>query len=25
MIAKFKIIELVRTGKVVMSRGQDLT
>ena len=25
MIAKFKIIELVRTGKVVMSRGQELT
>jgi len=25
MIAKFKIIELVRTGKVVMSRGEDLT
>ena len=25
MIAKFKIIELVRTGKVVMSRGQDMT
>ncbi|MDF7809008.1 acetolactate synthase small subunit [Pontiellaceae bacterium B12219] len=25
MIAKFQIIELVRTGKVVMSRGQELT
>jgi acetolactate synthase small subunit len=25
MIAKFKIIELVRTGKVVMSRGSDIT
>lgn len=25
MIAKFKIIELVRTGKVVMSRGQERT
>ncbi|VGO15927.1 Putative acetolactate synthase small subunit [Pontiella desulfatans] len=25
MIAKFTIIELVRTGKVVMSRGQDVT
>jgi len=25
MIAKFKIIELVRTGKVVMSRGNDIT
>ncbi|WP_372795988.1 acetolactate synthase small subunit [Pontiella sp.] len=25
MIAKFKIIELVRTGKVVMSRGEDMT
>lgn len=25
MIAKFKIIELVRTGKVVMSRGDDIT
>lgn len=25
MIAKFKIIELVRTGKVVMRRGQDMT
>ncbi len=25
MIAKFRIIELVRTGKVVMSRGQDAT
>ncbi|MBN2162543.1 MAG: acetolactate synthase small subunit [Pontiellaceae bacterium] len=25
MIAKFRIIELVRTGKVVMSRGSDLT
>ncbi len=25
MIAKFKIIELVRTGKVVMSRGQEMT
>jgi len=25
MIAKFRIIELVRTGKVVMSRGQDIT
>jgi acetolactate synthase-1/3 small subunit len=25
MITKFKIIEFVRTGKVVMSRGQDMT
>jgi acetolactate synthase-1/3 small subunit len=25
MIGKFKIIELVRTGKVVMSRGQEMT
>lgn len=25
MIAKFQIIELVRTGKVVMSRGQKMT
>lgn len=25
MIAKYRIIELVRTGKVVMSRGQDVT
>jgi len=25
MIAKFKIIELVRTGKVVMSRGNEIT
>ena len=25
MIAKFKIIELVRTGKVVMCRGQEMT
>jgi acetolactate synthase-1/3 small subunit len=25
MIAKFQIIELVRTGKVVMSRGQEIT
>ena len=25
MIEKFKIIEFVRTGKVVMSRGQNLT
>jgi acetolactate synthase-1/3 small subunit len=25
MIAKFRIIELVRTGKVVMTRGQDIT
>ncbi len=25
MIAKFRIIELVRTGKVVMSRGNELT
>jgi acetolactate synthase-1/3 small subunit len=25
MIEKFQIIELVRTGQVVMSRGQDLT
>ncbi len=25
MISKFKIIELVRTGKVVMSRGQEIT
>ncbi len=25
MIQKFKIIEFVRTGKVVMSRGQDIT
>ena len=25
MIAKFRIIELVRTGKVVMSRGDELT
>jgi acetolactate synthase-1/3 small subunit len=25
MIAKFKVIELVRTGKVVMSRGQQMT
>ena len=25
MITKFRIIELVRTGKVVMSRGQELT
>ena len=25
MIAKFRIIELVRTGKVVMSRGQEMT
>ena len=25
MIAKFRIIEIVRTGKVVMSRGQDIT
>jgi acetolactate synthase-1/3 small subunit len=25
MIEKFKIIEFVRTGKVVMSRGQDMT
>jgi acetolactate synthase-1/3 small subunit len=25
MIEKFQIIELVRTGKVVMSRGQELT
>ena len=25
MIAKFQIIELVRTGKVVMSRGNDIT
>lgn len=25
MIGKFKIIELVRTGKVVMSRGHDIT
>lgn len=25
MIAKFKIIELVRTGKVVMRRGEDIT
>ena len=25
MIEKFKIIELVRTGKVVMRRGQDMT
>ena len=25
MIAKFKIIELVRTGKVVMSRGDEMT
>ena len=25
MIAKFKIIELVRTGKVVMSRGEEIT
>jgi acetolactate synthase-1/3 small subunit len=25
MITKFRIIELVRTGKVVMSRGQDMT
>lgn len=25
MIAKFRIIELVRTGKVVMSRGQEIT
>lgn len=25
MIAKFKIIELVRTGKVVMSRGNEVT
>ncbi len=25
MIQKFKIVELVRTGKVVMSRGQDIT
>lgn len=25
MIAKFRIIELVRTGKVVMSRGKEMT
>ena len=25
MIGKFKIIELVRTGKVVMSRGEKRT
>jgi acetolactate synthase-1/3 small subunit len=25
MIQKFKIVEFVRTGKVVMSRGQDIT
>ena len=25
MITKFRIIELVRTGKVVMSRGQEMT
>jgi len=25
MIQKFKIVELVRTGKVVMSRGQEMT
>ncbi len=25
MIAKFKVIELVRTGKVVMSRGNEIT
>jgi acetolactate synthase-1/3 small subunit len=25
MIEKFKIVELVRTGKVVMSRGQEMT
>jgi acetolactate synthase-1/3 small subunit len=25
MISKFKIIELVRTGKVVMSRGEEMT
>ena len=25
MIEKFKIVELVRTGKVVMSRGQEIT
>ena len=25
MIAKFRIIELVRTGKVVMSRGNEIT
>jgi acetolactate synthase-1/3 small subunit len=25
MIQKFKIVELVRTGKVVMSRGQEIT
>ncbi len=25
MIAKFKIIELVRTGKVVMTRGEEIT
>lgn len=25
MIAKFKIIELVRTGKVVMRRGDEIT
>lgn len=25
MIQKFKIVELVRTGRVVMSRGQDIT
>ena len=25
MIAKFRIIEFVRTGKVVMSRGQEIT
>jgi acetolactate synthase-1/3 small subunit len=25
MIRKFKIVELVRTGKVVMSRGQEIT
>ncbi len=25
MIAKFRIVEFVRTGKVVMSRGQNIT
>jgi len=25
MIAKFRIVEFVRTGKVVMSRGQSIT
>ena len=25
MIQKFRIVELVRTGKVVMSRGQEIT